>query len=99
MNQERLLNVLLAPHVSEKSAMNADGSNQHTFKVTVDATKLEVKRAVEDLFEVKVVSVRMMNVKGKNKRFSQRLGSRPSWKKAMVRLADGQDVEFAGMGG
>ena len=99
MNQERLLNVLLAPHVSEKSAMNADKGNQHTFKVTVDATKLEVKHAVESLFEVKVVSVRMMNVKGKNKRFSQRLGSRPSWKKAMVRLADGQDVEFAGMGG
>ena len=76
MNQERLMQILVAPHISEKSAHGAEYSGQHTFKVVADANKLEVKHAVEKLFSVKVRSVRMINTKGKSKRFSQRLGRR-----------------------
>jgi len=99
MNQERLYQVLLSPHVSEKSAMGAESSGQHTFRVAIDANKLEVKKAVEQLFSVQVESVRMLRVKGKSKRFGQRLGRRSDWKKAVVRLAEGQDIDYAGMGG
>ena len=98
MNQERLMQILVSPHVSEKSAVAAEMSGQHTFKVVVDANKLEVKRAVESLFSVKVESVRMMRMSGKSKRFGQRLGRRADWKKAIVRLADGHDIDFVGGG-
>ncbi len=98
MNQERLMKILLAPHISEKSAHDAEVSGQHTFRVVTDANKLEVKHAVEQLFSVKVRSVRMINMKGKSKRFSQRLGRRNDWKKAVVRLADGHDIDFVGIG-
>lgn len=96
MSKERLMKILLSPIVSEKSAMAADKSNQFGFKVTTDATKPEIAAAVEMLFEVKVEQVRTVNVKGKQKRFGAMLGKRNSWKKAYVRLQDGQDIDFAG---
>lgn len=95
MNKERLLTVLLAPVVSEKSVSAADSGNQFAFKVAKDATKPEIKAAVEMLFEVNVEKVQVLNVKGKVKRFGQRMGKRPGWKKAYVRLAAGQDINFA----
>jgi large subunit ribosomal protein L23 len=96
MNQERILQVLLAPHVSEKSTLAADANGQHVFKVLPGASKIEIKQAVEQLFEVKVAQVRVMNVKGKTKRFGQREGKRSDWRKAYVTLAEGQDIDFAG---
>lgn len=96
MNQERLLKILLAPHVSEKSAKIADANNQVTFKVVTDATKPEIKQAVELLFNVKVKGVTVANVKGKRKRFGAIHGRRSDWKKAYVALEAGQEIEFLG---
>lgn len=96
MSQERLLKVLLAPHVSEKSAILADASEQYIFRVLPDATKPEVKQAVESLFDVKVQSVNMINIKGKKKVFKGRVGKRNDIKKAIVRLAPGQEIDFVG---
>jgi len=96
MNQERLLDVLRSPHISEKATVVAERDNQIVFKVAVDATKLEIKRAVESLFEVEVKSVQTTNVKGKVKRHGQQLGKRVNWKKAYVSLKDGQDIDFLG---
>ena len=96
MNQERLLKVLLSPHVSEKTARVADGSNQVAFKVLPDASKLEIKKAVEMLFDVKVTAVQVANMKGKTKRFGATIGRRNNWKKAYVTLAEGQDIDFLG---
>ncbi len=95
MNKERLLKVLLAPLISEKSVAAADTGNQFAFKVARDATKPEIKAAVEMLFEVEVEQVRTLVVKGKTKRFGQRMGKRADWKKAYVRLKAGQDINFA----
>lgn len=95
MNKERLMKVLLAPVISEKSVAAADSGNQFAFKVTKDATKPEIKAAVEMLFDVNVKKVQVLNVKGKSKRFGQRMGKRADWKKAYVRLAEGQDINFA----
>jgi len=95
MNQERILKVLLAPHVSEKSAIMADTAGQYVFKVEPTATKTEVKQAVESLFDVKVQSVNMINLKGKRKVFKGRQGQRNGVRKAIVRLAPGQDIDFA----
>ncbi|AHF03082.1 50S ribosomal protein L23 [Marichromatium purpuratum 984] len=95
MNKERLMKVLLAPIVSEKSTRIAE-SGQVVFRVTTDATKREVSQAVELLFEVKVDSVQILNVKGKTKRFGQRHGKRQDWRKAYVRLEAGQDIDFGG---
>ncbi|MGK0498718.1 MAG: large subunit ribosomal protein L23 [Oceanicoccus sp.] len=92
MNAERLYTVLKGPHVSEKAAM---GEDQVVFRVAVDATKLEVKKAVEKLFKVKVEGVQTVNVKGKVKRNKFGLAAKPSWKKAYVRLAQGQEIDFA----
>ena len=91
--QERLLNVLRAPHISEKSAIAAE-VNQYVFKVAVDATKSEVKAAVESVFEVSVEDVRVVNVKGKTKRTRTGMGRRNDWKKAYVRIAAGQQIDF-----
>ena len=96
MNQEKILQVLVAPHISEKSSLVADANGQHVFKVMPTATKSEIKQAVEQLFEVKVAQVRVMNVKGKTKRFGQRDGKRSDWRKAYVTLVKGQDIDFAG---
>jgi large subunit ribosomal protein L23 len=96
MNQERLMQVLLAPHISEKATVAADAANQHVFKVATDATKTEIKQAVEKLFNVKVANVPVVNVKGKSKRFGQRLGKRSDWRKAYIALEAGHDIDFAG---
>jgi large subunit ribosomal protein L23 len=96
MSQERLMKVLLAPHVSEKTTRVADQANQVVFRVLPDASKTEIKKAVELLFEVKVSSVQVSNMKGKLKRFGQSIGRRKNWKKAYVTLAEGQDIDFIG---
>ena len=96
MNLERILQVLLMPHVSEKSSLVAEANHQHVFKVLPGASKGEIKQAVEELFKVQVSQVRVLNVKGKAKRFGQREGSRSNWRKAYVTLAAGQDIDFAG---
>jgi len=95
MNKERLMQVLLAPVISEKSTHVADKHEQIIFKVATDATKIEVKSAVELMFNVKVDSVQMLNVKGKTKRFGRFMGSRKDWKKAYVSLQPGQEINFA----
>lgn len=96
MNQERIYQVLLAPHVSEKGTMLAEMNRQHVFKVACDATKAEVKVAVEELFKVKVDKVRILNTKGKAKRFGGRMGKRSDLRKAYVTLASGNDIDFTG---
>ena len=96
IREERLLKVLKAPHISEKSTMVAEKLNTIVFKVATDATKAEVKAAVEKLFEVKVEAVRTLNVMGKTKRTGARVGKRSDWKKAYVTLVPGQDIDFMG---
>ena len=95
MNNERLMKVLLNPVVSEKSSIVADANGQYTFKVATDATKREIARAVEKLFEVEVEAVQVVNVKGKQKRFGMIHGKRSDWKKAYVRLKAGSEIDFA----
>lgn len=94
MNQERLYTVLLEPHFSEKVAILGDRSNQYGFKVAKDATKEEIKQAVEQLFKVRVENVSTMNVKGKVKRTVRGMSRSKSWKKAYVRVAEGQEIDF-----
>jgi large subunit ribosomal protein L23 len=96
MNQERLMKVLLEPHVSEKSTNVAEKANQVVFKVVPDATKEEIKLAVEKMFEVSVEGVQVVNVKGKNKRSRFGNGKRKDWKKAYVSLKAGDDINFLG---
>ncbi len=95
MNQERIFQVLVGPHVSEKAAIVADNSNQYVFKVAVDASKSEIKKSVEQLFKVKVENVSTLRVKGKVKRNRFGYSTKPTWKKAYVRLEQGQDIDFA----
>ena len=94
-NPQRLMQVLLAPQVSEKSTLVADKNRQYVFRVADDATKPEVKAAIELLFKTKVQSVTVLNVRGKEKRFGRFMGRRRNWKKAYVRLAAGQEINFA----
>ncbi len=94
MNQERIFKVLEGPHVSEKATNVADEGNQVVFKVARDANKREVKAAVEKLFNVQVESVRVTNVKGKTRRTRFGIGRQSDWKKAYVRLAQGQEIDF-----
>jgi len=94
MNQERLLTVLEGPHISEKATIVADGNGQYVFKVATDATKLEIKKAVEAMFSVTVETVRTLNQKGKTKRTKFGMGKRKGVKKAYVRLAAGQEIDF-----
>lgn len=94
MSQERLMQVLLSPHNSEKATIVAEKHRQVVFKVRPDANKIEVKQAVEKLFKVKVDRVRLCNVKGKIKRHQQVLGKRKDEKKAYVSLAEGHDINF-----
>lgn len=94
MNQERLMQVLLAPQISEKATWVADKNGQVIFRVAPDATKPEVKAAVELLFKVEVDSVQISNVKGKQKRFGRFMGRRKDWKKAYVCLKSGQEINF-----
>jgi large subunit ribosomal protein L23 len=99
-NPERLMTVLLAPVISEKATFIADKHEQAVFRVVPDATKPEIKAAVELMFstkdkKVEVVSVRVANVKGKEKRFGRFMGRRRNWKKAYVSLKPGQEINFA----
>ncbi len=94
-NQERLMNVLVAPQVSEKATYVADKNEQVVFRVASDATKPEIKAAVELMFGVNVKSVQVACVKGKQKRFGRYVGRRNHWKKAYVCLAPGQEINFA----
>jgi large subunit ribosomal protein L23 len=94
MNQERLMQVLLAPQISEKATFVAEKNEQVIFRVVNDATKPEIKAAVELLFKVEVESVQVSNVKGKVKRFKGAVGRRKGWKKAFVSLKPGQEINF-----
>ncbi|MEO5343181.1 MAG: 50S ribosomal protein L23 [Gammaproteobacteria bacterium SHHR-1] len=94
MNKERLMKILLAPLVSEKSTQMADASRHFAFKVAPDASKPEIKAAVSELFKVEVDSVRVLNVKGKKKRHGAIMGRRADWKKAYVKLKPGNDIDF-----
>ncbi|MCX7069035.1 MAG: 50S ribosomal protein L23 [Methylococcales bacterium] len=95
VNQYQLSNVLEAPIISEKSTIAAEKNKQFVFKVQKQATKKQVKNAVEQMFKVEVDSVRVLNVKGKQKRFGKSLGQRSDWKKAYVKLKSGHDIEFS----
>jgi large subunit ribosomal protein L23 len=90
--------VLKSPHISEKTAILGELSNQHVFKVATDAKKAEIKAAVEQLFNVKVADVRTVNVNGKTKRQGVRKGSRKDWKKAYVSLEQGHEIDLASIG-
>jgi large subunit ribosomal protein L23 len=94
LNQERLMQVILAPQVSEKSTYVADKNEQVVFKVVGDATKPEIKAAVELMFNVQVDGVQVLNVKGKVKRSGRIMGRRKDWKKAYVALKPGQEINF-----
>jgi len=92
---DRLMTVVLAPVVSEKSTFVADKNRQYVFRVVDDATKPEIKAAVELMFKTRVDSVTVLNVLGKERRFGRTVGRRRNWKKAYVRLAAGQEINFA----
>lgn len=94
--EEQLFHVIVAPHVSEKSARLADKHQQIVLQVRPDATKPAIKQAVEKLFNVQVESVTVTNVKGKRKQTGRSAGRRQDWKKAYVRLKAGQDINFLG---
>lgn len=94
-SQERLMKVLLAPQISEKATYVAEKNEQVIFRVATDATKHEIKAAVEMMFKVNVESVQVANVKGKVKRMGRYVGRRNDWKKAFVCLAAGQEINFA----
>ena len=94
MSENRFYQVLLSPRVTEKTTLVGENSNQNVFHVVPDAKKSEVKGAVELLFDVNVESVRIVNVKGKNKAFRMRPGKRSDWKKAYVRVQEGQVIDF-----
>lgn len=96
MNQERLYSILLAPHVSEKATVVGDSANQVVFRVARDATKAEIRQAVEKIFDVKVTGVQTAMIKGKAKGFGRIRGRRSDWKKAYVALEAGQDIDFLG---
>lgn len=96
LHQERLMNIVLGPHVSEKTTNMSDANNQVVFRVRKDSNKADIRRAVELLFDVKVEQVQVVNVRGKIKRFGQESGKRSDWKKAYVTLAEGHDIDFIG---
>ena len=98
MNAERMHQILLRPVISEKSTNAAEANRQVVFEVLENATKAEVREAVEKLFDVSVIAVQVLNVRGKIKRFGKTPGKRNNWKKAYVRLAGGDDIEFLGSG-
>lgn len=95
MNQERLYNIILGAHISEKASVIADEANQFAFKVARDATAPEIKEAVEKIYEVPVKKVSVLNVKGKVKRSWRGTSRRPNWKKAYVCLEPGHDIDFS----
>jgi large subunit ribosomal protein L23 len=92
--RERLITLLQAPHITEKTAQALQLHNQYTFKVRRDATRIEVRQAVELMFGVKVANVNIVNEPGKERRFGRHIGRTQDWKKAYVRLADGQSIDY-----
>ena len=96
MSKNRLMQILLAPRVTEKTTRIGEQGNQYVFRVVTDAVKSEIRDAVEHLFGVNVQSVRVVNVKGKSKAFRNRQGKRSDWKKAYVRVQEGQTIDFLG---
>ena len=99
MNIERIYSVILAPHVSEKTTMIGESSNQYAFKVATNSTKAEIKQAVETIFKVSVADLQVLNVKGKTKRTAKgKIRRRSDWKKAYVRLEAGHEIDFADIG-
>ena len=96
LDQERLMAVVLGPHVSEKTTIMADKHNQVVFRVRRDSNKVDIRRAVELLFSVKVEQVQVVNCRGKIKRSGNEWGRRQNWKKAYVTLAEGDDIDFMG---
>jgi large subunit ribosomal protein L23 len=94
MSRERLTTVLVAPHITEKTALAMQNANQYAFRVRKDANKTEIKQAVELMFEVKVAGVQVANEPGKERRFGKRVGRTQDWKKAYVRLAEGQAIDY-----
>lgn len=99
MNQERMLKVILGPHISEKTTLMSEENNQVAFRVAIDATKAEVRTAVEKLFDVQVKDVQVLNVKGKTKRSPRgRLRKRADWKKAYVKLEQGNEIDLTELG-
>jgi large subunit ribosomal protein L23 len=94
VNKEQLMNVLLAPHVTEKTSLAMQNNNQYTFRVKRSATKTDIKAAVELMFEVKVTGVQVVNEPGKTRRFGKLQGRTQDWKKAYVSLAQGQTIDY-----
>ncbi len=94
MNKEQLMSVLIAPHVTEKTSRAMQNHNQYTFRVRRNATKTDIKKAVELMFEVKVSGVQVVNEPGKQRRFGKTLGRTQDWKKAYVSLAEGQAIDY-----
>jgi large subunit ribosomal protein L23 len=94
MNREQLMGVLIAPHVTEKTSLAMQNHNQYTFRVRRDATKTDIKKAVELMFEVKVAGVQVVNEPGKSRRFGRHAGRTQDWKKAYVSLAAGQSIDY-----
>jgi large subunit ribosomal protein L23 len=94
MSRERLATVLVAPHITEKTALAMQNSNHYAFRVRRDANKTEIKQAVELMFDVKVSGVQVSNESGKERRFGKRVGRTQDWKKAYVKLAEGQAIDY-----
>ena len=99
MNREQLMNVLIAPHVTEKTSQGLQLRNQYTFRVRRDASRTEVRAAVELMFDVKVAAVQVLNEPGKTRRFGKTTGRTQDWKKAYVRLAEGQSIDYEATAG
>ena len=94
MNREQLMSVLIAPHVTEKTSLAMQNHNQYTFRVRREATKTDIKKAVELMFEVKVAGVQVVNEPGKQRRFGKTHGRTQDWKKAYVSLQSGQTIDY-----
>lgn len=102
LEQERLLKIIIGPYISEKATFLGEKNNQTIFKVTTDATKTEIKAAVEMLWKnqkIEVESVQTINVKGKKKRFGRFFGKRSDWKKAVINIKKGQELDFSNLSG
>jgi large subunit ribosomal protein L23 len=94
VNREQLMSVLIAPHVTEKTSLAMQNHNQYTFRVRRDATKTDIRKAIELMFDVKVAGVQVVNEPGKTRRFGRSVGRTQDWKKAYVRLSPGQTIDY-----
>ena len=94
MNREQLMSVLIAPHVTEKTSLAMQNHNQYTFRVRRDATKTDIRKAIELMFDVKVAGVQVVNEPGKARRFGRGVGRTQDWKKAYVSLSPGQTIDY-----